>query len=273
MNRQQTGKYFFSQEELYAYKEKGYLIKENVFSPKEIDTLLSSLEDAISSIKDRVPTGETYFLDGKRFVDIGNTTVQFEHSDESEDIRVIEPVSNLSSDLDDLMESPKIIDPIKSILGTEIISIWTNKINLKVENGGSGFDWHQDSPYWIHDHPAVGSLPNVYLAFDDTYKENGCLRVIESSHKLGCLPGRDDGTQLGGFFTNWEAIYTDAEVFIEMPLGSLVFFDPHLIHGSEPNTSSHPRRALIMTYQPGKGPMLKTGEVKEITALRVGDSK
>ena len=273
MSRQQTGKYFFSQEELYAYKEKGYLIKENVFSPKEIDTLLSSLEDAISSIKDRVPTGETYFLDGKRFVDIGNTTVQFEHSDESEDIRVIEPVSNLSSDLDDLMESPKIIDPIKSILGTEIISIWTNKINLKVENGGSGFDWHQDSPYWIHDHPAVGSLPNVYLAFDDTYKENGCLRVIESSHKLGCLPGRDDGTQLGGFFTNWEAIYTDAEVFIEMPLGSLVFFDPHLIHGSEPNTSSHPRRALIMTYQPGKGPMLKTGEVKEITASRVGDSK
>ena len=87
------------------------------------------------------------------------------------------------------------------------------------------------------------------------------------------MPGRDDGTQLGGFFTNWEAIYTDAEVYIEMPLGSLVFFDPHLIHGSEPNTSSHPRRALIMTYQPGKGPMLKTGEVKEITASRVGDSK
>ena len=273
MGRQQTDNYYFSEAELSTYKEKGYLIREKIFTSEEIQELLISLDSALELIRCLVPSGERYFLDRKRFVDIGSTTVQFEHSEGSEDIRVVEPVSGLSTRLDTLMESPRIVDPVKSILDTEIISIWTNKINLKVEKRGSGFDWHQDSPYWIHDHHDVGSLPNVYLAFDDTNKQNGCLRVIESSHTKGCLPGREDGTQLGGFFTKWEEIESDAEVCIEMPMGSLVFFDPHLIHGSEPNRSSRPRRALIMTYQAGNYPMLKTGKVKEIRSLGVGDPK
>ena len=273
MDRQHTDNYYFSRDELFAYEEKGYLVREKIFSRREIDELLISIDGAIESLRDAVSSGVTYFLDGKRFVDIGTTTLQFEHSYESEDIRVVEPVSGLSADLDNLMESPRIVDPIKSILGTEIISIWTNKMNLKVEKSGSGFDWHQDSPYWIHDHPDAGSLPNVFLSFDDTNKQNGCLRVIESSHTSGCLPGRDDGTQLGGFFTNWEAIKSGAEISIEIPLGSLVFFDPHLIHGSEPNTSSYPRRALIMTYQAGNYPMLKTGEIRQISGLGVCDAK
>ena len=87
------------------------------------------------------------------------------------------------------------------------------------------------------------------------------------------MPGREDGTQLGGFFTKWEEIETNAEVYIEMQMGSLVFFDPNLIHGSEPNRSSRPRRALIMTYQAGNYPMLKTGKVKEIRSLGVSDPK
>ena len=269
MDRRHTDNYYFSEAELSTYKEKGYLIRKKVFSSEEIKELRISLNSALCTIRGLVPSGDRYFLDGKQFVDIGTTTVQFEHFKGSEDIRVVEPVSGLSVSLDALMESPRIVDPVKSILETEIISIWTNKINLKVEKRGSGFDWHQDSPYWIHDHHDVGSLPNVYLAFDDTNKKNGCLRVIESSHTKGCLPGREDGTQLGGFFTKWEEINSDAEVCIEMPLGSLVFFDPHLIHGSEPNTSSRPRRALIMTYQAGNYPMLKTGKIKEIRSLGV----
>jgi len=51
---------------------------------------------------------------------------------------------------------------------------------------------------------------------------------------------------------------------MEAPAGSLVFFDPHSIHGSEPNRSSNPRRAMVLTYQPADYPMLKTGEVRNI---------
>ena len=39
--------------------------------------------------------------------------------------------------------------------------------------------------------------------------------------------------------------------------GSLVFFSPHTVHGSQPNRSDEPRRALVITYQPAGEPMFK----------------
>jgi ectoine hydroxylase-related dioxygenase (phytanoyl-CoA dioxygenase family) len=51
---------------------------------------------------------------------------------------------------------------------------------------------------------------------------------------------------------------------LEVPAGSLVFFNPHIVHGSEPNESDKPRRAFIMTYQPGNNPMLKSGLIDNI---------
>jgi ectoine hydroxylase-related dioxygenase (phytanoyl-CoA dioxygenase family) len=42
-----------------------------------------------------------------------------------------------------------------------------------------------------------------------------------------------------------------------MHAGSLLFFSPSLVHGSAPNASSEPRRALIFTYQRGAARMFK----------------
>jgi ectoine hydroxylase-related dioxygenase (phytanoyl-CoA dioxygenase family) len=46
----------------------------------------------------------------------------------------------------------------------------------------------------------------------------------------------------------------------------LVFFNPHIVHGSESNKSATQRRAYIITYQPGGLPMLKSGKVENIIA-------
>ena len=42
-----------------------------------------------------------------------------------------------------------------------------------------------------------------------------------------------------------------------VPAGSLVFFNPHAVHGSEPNVSERPRRAMVLTYQPAGNRMFK----------------
>ena len=130
-------------------------------------------------------------------------------------------------------------------------------MNLKRPGRGSGFGWHQDSPYWVHDSNNVDLLPNVYLSLDDADENNGCFRVIRASHKEGCLPGTSNGTQLGGF-------YTDPNYFNETDAGSLVFFNQHIVHGSGPNLSDQQRRAYIITYQPKDQPMLKSGVVNNI---------
>ena len=154
-------------EELQSYRENGFLIRESVFTAEELVAMRACVEEAVETAHKLSRQGKTYHLDNKRFVDIDNLTVQFEHEIDSETIRVIEPVHHLNSGLGSLVEDARIVDPIQSIIGTERVSVWTNKLNLKRAKEGSGFGWHQDSPYWVHDSDHVDLLPNVYLAFDD----------------------------------------------------------------------------------------------------------
>jgi ectoine hydroxylase-related dioxygenase (phytanoyl-CoA dioxygenase family) len=44
-----------------------------------------------------------------------------------------------------------------------------------------------------------------------------------------------------------------------------VFFDPFIVHGSGVNLSERPRRAMIITYQPGGFPALKSGLVRQVS--------
>ena len=254
----------FSDSEFAGYREAGFLVRESQFSLAELKLLREAVEQAVNRALALVKRGAAYCLDGKRFVDVDAMTVQFEHSPGSDAIRVIEPVHHLHSGLGRLVDDPRIVEPMKSIIGSHEISVWTNKLNLKSANGGSGFGWHQDSPYWVHDSHHVDLLPNVYLAFDDADESNGCLRIIRGSHTRGCLPGMNDGSQLGGFFTDLECFDESDQALMEVPMGSLVFFDPHAIHGSAANLSDRPRRAIVMTYQPADFPMLKTGDIRNV---------
>jgi ectoine hydroxylase-related dioxygenase (phytanoyl-CoA dioxygenase family) len=92
------------------------------------------------------------------------------------------------------------------------------------------------------------------VLFDDALEENGCFRVIRASHHRGCLPGLNDDSQLAWAFTNPNEFSENDQVPIVAPAGSVVFFNPHTVHGSQPNFSKMPRRAIIITYQPGGFP-------------------
>ena len=254
-----------SQSELETYQKDGFLVRSSVFSNEEISALAKATEDATLQAHALKNKGHTYILDGKRFIDYKSITVQYEPGEMDHKIKVIEPVHSLAPLLEELIKDHRIVHPMYSILGTENISLWTDKLNLK-EAKGSGFGWHQDSPYWVHDCDHVDSLPNVFVAFDEATRTNGCLRIIPGSHKNGCLPGKDDGTQLGGFYTS-EDVFDEADaVELEIPAGSLVFFDPHSIHGSNANTTIKARRAMVITYQPSAQPSLKSKETYPINA-------
>jgi len=248
--------------ELDGYEEDGFLVRESVFSASELDDLRAAAEQTVAAATRLSRHGRTYLLDGKRFVDAEladaeRVTVQFEHETGSETIRVIEPAHPLDPRWETLIDDPRIVQPMRQIVGSEDIALWTDKLNLKRPREGSGFRWHQDSPYWIHDCGHVDQLPNVLVALDDATAANGCLRIVRGSHRQGCLPGISDGSQLGGFFTDPARFDLSQERLAEVSAGSLVFFNPHVVHGSQPNHSDQPRRALIMTYQPAGHPMLK----------------
>ncbi|MFP6809212.1 MAG: phytanoyl-CoA dioxygenase family protein [Pseudomonadales bacterium] len=256
--------YSLSPEELTQYQRDGFLVRPSVFSESELVELCDATEIAVAKALHLAEEGKTYVLDGKHFVDTGYMTVQFEHRPGSETARVIEPANQLEPRLNALIDDPRIVEPMLDIVGSEGLSLWTAKLNLKRPREGSGFGWHQDSPYWIHDCNHVDLLPNVMLAFDDATEANGCFRVIRGSHIHGCLPGSTDGSQLGGFFTDSNSFDESLQVPLVVPAGSLIFFNPHTVHGSLPNDSDFARRAIIVTYQPADFPTLKSREVRNI---------
>jgi len=251
-------------EEARQYDRDGFLVRQAVFSSEETAALCAAAERAVARAAELGKDGKTYILDGKRFVDAGYVTIQFEHQPDSETIRVIEPVHELDPGLDRLVDDPRIVQPMRGLVGSEHIALWTDKLNTKRPREGSGFRWHQDSPYWTHDCAHVDQLPNVMVTFDDATIANGCLRVVRGSHTRGCLPGVSDGSQLGGLYTSPDHFDESQQVAAEAPAGSLVFFNPHSVHGSLPNQSDQPRRAMVLTYQPAGHPMLKSGTVRNV---------
>ena len=209
-----------SAEELAAYRRDGFLIRRSIFSPEEVAAFQQAAERAAVRALELCEEGNTYILDGKRFVDAGYVTVQFEHSPGSEIVKVIEPVHELDAVFDRLVEDASLVKPMRQMVGTSEVALWTDKLNLKRPREGSAFGWHQDSPYWIHDCDHVDQLPNVLIAFDDASAENGCFRVIRGSHTRGCLPGTADGTQLGGFYTDPRSFDEADQVAMEVPAGT-----------------------------------------------------
>ncbi len=200
-------------------------------------------------------------MDGNRFVDFRHVTLQYEHSAGTDKVRVIEPVHEFDERFGQLVEDSRLVTPMRELVGAPRVGLWTAKLNMKQPRDGSGFRWHQDSPYWIHDHADVDHLPNVFVAFDAASAANGCLQLVRGSHTKGSLPGLADGSQLEGFFTHPDAIDEALIVAPELAPGSALFFSPHIVHGSGPNHSSKPRRAIIVTYQAAGLAELKSGRV------------
>ena len=129
-----------------SYRKDGFLVRENIFSKSEVFKVNEALERAASKALLLSQEGTAYHLDGKRFVDYDYLTVQFEPGLDSETIRVIEPAHQLDEELRELTADPRLVNPIQDIIGMKLISLWTDKLNLKRPKEGTGFGGHQDAP-------------------------------------------------------------------------------------------------------------------------------
>jgi ectoine hydroxylase-related dioxygenase (phytanoyl-CoA dioxygenase family) len=259
----QRGKYALTAEEHRTYADDGFFVRERAIGEKEVEELRDASECAVARAARGAPSGDDYFIDGNRYREAAGSTIQFEHRAGSETIRVIEPFHHLDPRLDRLIDDPRLVEPALELVGDERIALFTDKLNLKRPREGSRFRWHQDSPYWAHFFRELHRLPNAMVALDDAHEGNGCLRVIRGSHRRGLLPGLEGQGVLGPLFTDPAGFDESEQVPVAMPAGSLAFFSPHIVHGSQPNESEALRRALVITYQPGGHRMFKVEAERE----------
>ena len=267
-----AARFGLTEAEQRAWREDGFFLRRAVFDAAELEVLRDAAERVRAIAVRLASQGRAYEVDGNRYVDADSVTVQLEHRPGSPALRVVEPFRELDPVFDQLVDDPRLVDPMRDLVGTERIGLWTDKLNFKPPHEGSGFRWHQDSPYWAHACRHLDQLPNVMLALDDADAANGCLRVVRGSHRQGLLPGRQDGGLLDPLFTDPRHFDAQAQVAAELPAGSLVFFSPDTVHGSEPNRSDRMRRAMVLTYQPGGHDQFKAPGPRE-TGSRVVEAR
>lgn len=267
------GRFSLSDEERLAWDRDGFFIRPAVFDAGEVAALAQAAELVVALASHGVESSEErYAIDGNEYAEISvgarRATVQLEHAPSSSTVRVIEPFHRLHPCFDALVDDARLVDPMRELVGSSAVALFTDKLNLKRPREGSRFEWHQDSPYWAHFCNHLDQLPNVLVALDDADLENGCFRVIRGSHRRGLLPGRQGEGVLGPLFTHRSYIDDSLQVAAVVPAGSAVFFSPHTVHGSEPNRSERPRRALVLTYQPAGLRMFKVDAVRNTGATR-----
>ena len=251
-------------DEAQAYRQDGFFVRPAAFAADELEELRDAAERSVERVTSAMEeASSSYAIDGNVYCEAGGTTVQLEHRAGSRTIRVIEPVHCLDERLDRLVDDPRLSEPMRGLVGEDRVALFTAKLNLKRPREGSRFEWHQDSPYWAHFSDDLDRLPNVLVALDDADESNGCFRVIRGSHRRGLLPGREGEGRLGPLFTDPRAFDAAEQVPLVVPAGSLVFFSPHTVHGSEPNRSDAARRALVLTYQPGGRRLFKLDAKRE----------
>lgn len=148
----------------------------------------------------------------------------------------------------DLAHDSDLLDLVESVIGRDII-LWGCAVFCKPASDGMEVPMHQDGHYWPIRPLATCT---VWVAIEDSDRENGCLRVVPRSHKQKKLyPHRTETGHVALSERIDPKAYpcTDA-VDIELKAGQLSLHDVYMIHGSNPNLSTRRRTGVALRYMP-----------------------
>jgi hypothetical protein len=112
------------------------------------------------------------------------------------------------------------------------------------------FAWHQDSAYWP-DTPDPRTA-TVWMALDDSLRENGCMRFVSGSQRE---PKLRDHRPLHGDREKSHTLVAavdearDRVEYAEIRRGDVTVHDERVAHGSGGNPSSRWRRAYIVAFR------------------------
>jgi len=142
----------------------------------------------------------------------------------------------------------EVLDLVEPFIGPDI-ALWSSHFICKPPRIGREVSWHEDSAYWkgmLEPQEVV----TVWLAIDDSTRENGCMRVIPASHGHG--------------FSDYEPVDREKSVFgsrikpgqfdeskavdLEIRAGECHLHHAKLIHGSNANRSDKRRCGYTMRY-------------------------
>jgi ectoine hydroxylase-related dioxygenase (phytanoyl-CoA dioxygenase family) len=210
------------------FHERGFVIIENFFTAEQID----AIEAALKRYIDRVEEGSVA------------AHVVYEPCIERK-IRNIFEMERDDEFFADLPRDTLLIELVTAIFNDEPISMGVELFG-KPAKVGSEVPYHQDNAYFnLEPDQAL----TIWIALADATEENGCVRYISGSHRLGNLPHESSGVK--GNSQRLRQLPDDAgpEISGMVRRGGALIHHCNTIHRSEPNNSDHDRPGLLLVYK------------------------
>lgn len=161
---------------------------------------------------------------------------------------------------DELRSRHQYLDVLRPVLGDDVKQV-TQQIHWKPPGARiSGYRFHQDLMFREAKHAyedVVRDTVTIGVAIDRATKDNGCLRVVPGSHKLGYLGLSDNGSGsiMKGLTLEDELVGVGIDpasiVDVELEPGDAVMWGLLTVHGSLPNESNNDRAFALSSYVRG----------------------
>lgn len=238
-----------SSPDLEAFHRDGFVVIRGLFSPVEVEEMRGAF-DRLALEAQRLPASGLHR--GSQFVVEAGDPIRIH--------RVVwcgaaEPV------LSRLGCAPRLLEVAAALVGSRELEQLINQAHFKLPGDDVGFPWHQDSTHrrygtseWT-DLDGSGSFVEIATALDPVGADNGPLRFVPGSHRLGHVPVGENGELPTGTFDPTSAVAP------ELAPGDAVAFGPFVVHGSEPNGSARPRRMFLNGFAvPGANARVYPGE-------------
>lgn len=242
-----TSDYILPRQRLDAFHRDGYLVLPAVFSADEIARMRGEADRILELILNSS-------------LALGRTSARLdwrELADGSQIVRKIQPINDLSSYLSEASHDPRLIQPMRQIMGYEPI-LMEEKLNYKqplpvrvegisIRPLDDRFPVHNDWAYYQAQRYPQDILSSA-ISLDDCPPESGPIHVWPGSHHTHLEhEAVDIGLQVKPGLIDFEG-----GVDILAPAGSVMIFHALLVHNSRPNASGRPRRIMIYSHYPDR---------------------
>ena len=216
----------FTEEQVSAFHEDGYLIVPGLFDSEEADILRKAAHTDSS---------------------FGENAYDLEDGEGGKAQLVL--WNKAGEDLwGAIARSERIVNAMEQLFDDEVYH-YHSKMSIKKPRTGGAWSWHQDYGYWYQNGCIWPDMGSAFIAVDPNTRENGCLQVLKGSHKMGRIEHGQYGDQTGADPERTTAAAKVMEtVYVELDPGDTLFFHSNTLHRSDQNTSDNPRWSLICCY-------------------------
>jgi phytanoyl-CoA hydroxylase len=225
-----------SQEQIAFYHEHGFLHIPQVFTPAETDELSDELDRLV----------QEWAFTSPGWTGPWRQAYMNPETEKKSKLTAMHDLQFYSSAWLRAVTHAKLTKAMSDLLGPDV-ELHHSTLHIKPPQTGHPFPMHQDNPFYEH---SDGRYVDVLVHLDDTRHENGEIRFLDGSHKLGALVHITQ-TPEGPCTPHLPTDIYRLEETVPVPAkrGDVVCFSIYTIHGSYINTTDKPRRLVRIGYR------------------------